>query len=130
MPEQPRPAHGLPSAFMELVGLRLTEVGPDRVAGWLEVGPAHHQPHGIVHGGLYAAVVEEAASQGAHAAATRVGRSAVGVANVTNFLRPVAAGRLVVEGVPLHQGRTQQLWEVRITRADDGKLVAVGQLRA
>jgi acyl-coenzyme A thioesterase PaaI-like protein len=29
----------------------------------------------------------------------------------------------------LFQGRTQQLWEVVISRADDGKTVARGQLR-
>lgn len=32
------------------------------------------------------------------------------------------------EGI-VHQGRTQQVWEVRINRATDGKLVARGQLR-
>jgi len=30
---------------------------------------------------------------------------------------------------PIHQGATQQLWEVNITRAEDGKLVARGQVR-
>ena len=112
-----------------MVGLHLDEVGPERVSGWLDVGADHHQPTGIVHGGVYAAVVEEAASVGSHVAALRDGKAAVGVANFTNFVRPVTTGRLNVEGVPVHQGRTQQLWEVRITRADDGKLVAVGQLR-
>lgn len=126
----PGPVPGASSTFMRVVGLHLDRVGPDAVSGWIEVGPEHHQPTGIVHGGLYASVVEEAASQGAHAAATRDGRSAVGVSNFTNFVRPVTAGRLLVTAEPLHQGRTQQLWQVRITRAEDGKLVAFGELRA
>lgn len=130
-PEPASPATGSPpSAFTRAVGLHLDEVGPDRVAGWIDVGPEHHQPTGIVHGGVYAAVVEEAGSQGAHAAAVRQGRTAVGVSNFTNFVRPVSSGRLSVVATPLHQGRTQQLWQVRIDRSDDGKLVAFGELRA
>jgi 1,4-dihydroxy-2-naphthoyl-CoA hydrolase len=30
---------------------------------------------------------------------------------------------------PIQQGRTQQLWRVVITRAEDGKAVARGQVR-
>jgi acyl-coenzyme A thioesterase PaaI-like protein len=30
---------------------------------------------------------------------------------------------------PIHQGSTQQLWQVIISRADDGKVVARGQVR-
>jgi len=37
--------------------------------------------------------------------------------------------RLEIESLAVHQGRTRQVWEVRITRPDDGKLVARGQLR-
>jgi acyl-coenzyme A thioesterase PaaI-like protein len=34
---------------------------------------------------------------------------------------------VVAEAV--HQGRTQQLWQVELRRPDDGKLVARGQVR-
>jgi acyl-coenzyme A thioesterase PaaI-like protein len=30
---------------------------------------------------------------------------------------------------PVQQGRTQQLWQVEIRRAEDEKLVALGQVR-
>ncbi|HSJ45880.1 MAG TPA: PaaI family thioesterase [Euzebyales bacterium] len=55
-------------------------------------------------------------------------QSVVGVSNYTEFCRPFRQGELDIEALPVHQGRTQQVWEVRITR-DDGKLVARGQLR-
>jgi acyl-coenzyme A thioesterase PaaI-like protein len=54
---------------------------------------------------------------------------AVGIHNSTDFLRPVTVADLEVVAEPLFQGRTQQLWQVSITRLDDGKLVARGQLR-
>ena len=107
----------------------MEEVSGTRVTGWVDVGPDHLQPGSIVHGGLYAAVVEEAASYGASIAVRDRGQRVVGVANSTNFIRSVTGGRILVEAVPLQQGRTQQLWEVRMTRAEDGALVALGQLR-
>jgi acyl-coenzyme A thioesterase PaaI-like protein len=41
----------------------------------------------------------------------------------------MTTGRLVVVAEPVQQGRTLQLWQVLLTRADDGKLVARGQVR-
>jgi 1,4-dihydroxy-2-naphthoyl-CoA hydrolase len=41
----------------------------------------------------------------------------------------VREGRLDVVGMPVQQGRTQQVWAVDITRHEDGKLVAQGRLR-
>ncbi|HUZ09316.1 MAG TPA: PaaI family thioesterase [Acidimicrobiales bacterium] len=120
---------GEPTPFMRATGLHLNEIGAERVTGWIDLGPDQHQVFGIVHGGVYAAVVEESASFGAGLAVRAAGQQAVGVSNTTNFIRPMSTGRVMVEAVPLHQGRTQQLWEVRITRAEDGKPVALGQVR-
>jgi uncharacterized protein (TIGR00369 family) len=89
----------------------------------------HHQPWGLVHGGLYTTVVETFATVGAFAAVKDRGQQAVGVSNATDFLRPHRAGRLNVLATPVHQSRTQQLWQVEIRRRDDDKLVARGQVR-
>jgi uncharacterized protein (TIGR00369 family) len=82
-----------------------------------------------VHGGVFCTVVESAASIGASAAVADRGQFAVGVNNNTDFVRPMTAGRLDVVAEPVQQGRTLQLWQVHLTRADDGKLVARGQVR-
>jgi 1,4-dihydroxy-2-naphthoyl-CoA hydrolase len=116
------------SEFMRVVGLHFEEVSKDRVRGWIDIGPQHHQPMGIVHGGVYAAAFEGAASFGASFGAP-AGYSVVGVHNSTHFIRAVSAGRVILEGVPLQQGRTQQLWDLRIINESDGALVAVGQVR-
>jgi uncharacterized protein (TIGR00369 family) len=117
------------NAFGRATGLRLTSVAGDRVTGVVDVGPDQHTPWGVVHGGVYCAVVEAAASVGASAAVAGEGRFAVGVNNNTDFLRATTEARLDVLAEPIQQGRTQQLWQVRITRADDGALVARGQVR-
>jgi 1,4-dihydroxy-2-naphthoyl-CoA hydrolase len=117
------------SAFVAAVGLELTEATGTRVAGSIELGPQHHTPWGVVHGGVYCTVVESAASVGASTAVADRGQFSVGVNNSTDFLRPMTAGRLDVVAEPVQQGKTLQLWLVTLTRADDGKIVARGQVR-
>jgi 1,4-dihydroxy-2-naphthoyl-CoA hydrolase len=116
------------SAFMAATGLRLTHVGPDRVEGVLDLGPEHHTPWGVVHGGVYSAAIESAASIGASAAAAERGQIAVGINNNTDFLRSMSSGRVTVTATPAQQGRTQQLWDVGISDRD-GRLVARGTVR-
>jgi 1,4-dihydroxy-2-naphthoyl-CoA hydrolase len=117
------------SAFVAASGLEVTEVSGTRVAGLVDLGPEQHTPWGVVHGGVYCTVIESAASIGASAAVAERGQFAVGVNNSTDFLRPMTAGRLDVLAEPIQQGRTLQLWLVTLTRADDGKTVARGQVR-
>jgi acyl-coenzyme A thioesterase PaaI-like protein len=63
---------------MRAAGLELDEVGPTRVTGWIDLGPDHHQPRGLVHGGVYGSAIESAASIGASLAAQAHGLAAVG----------------------------------------------------
>jgi 1,4-dihydroxy-2-naphthoyl-CoA hydrolase len=116
------------TAFLALAGLRFTNVAADRVVGTIELGPQHHTPFGIVHGGVYAAAIETAASVGATIAADARGLIAVGVHNGTDFVRSMTAGTVTVVAVPVQQGRLQQLWDVTITDAE-GRLVARGSVR-
>lgn len=117
--------------YDEAIGLQFEEAGPDRVTAHVEVDARHHQPNGIVHGGVYAGIVESLASYGAAIWAWQnlEGKIVVGVSNSTDFLRAHRQGRLNAVAEPVHRGRTQQLWQVTITRDADGKTVARGQVR-
>src|ERR1700729_3489425 len=117
------------SEFLRLLEIEFDERGPTRVTGSVAADQRHHQPWGLVHGGLYTAVIETFATTGAFDAVKDQGMQAVGVSNQTDFLRPHKSGRLSVEATPIHQGRTQQLWQVEIRRPEDHKLVARGQVR-
>jgi 1,4-dihydroxy-2-naphthoyl-CoA hydrolase len=116
------------SVFLGAGGLVIDEVSESRVIGHIELGPDHHTPWGIVHGGVYSTAIESAASIGASAAVHELGRVAVGITNTTHFLRSLTAGRVAVDAVALHQGRSQQLWRVDIND-DSGRLVAHGEVR-
>jgi 1,4-dihydroxy-2-naphthoyl-CoA hydrolase len=116
-------------AFLRAAGLELDEATATRVTATIAAGAHQHTPWGVVHGGVYTTAVESACSIGASLAVMERGEYAVGLANQTDFLRPHVEGDLRVTATPVMQGRTQQLWQCDIARADDGKLVARGQLR-
>jgi 1,4-dihydroxy-2-naphthoyl-CoA hydrolase len=122
-------SRGPASELMALLDVQFDECAPTRVSGSIAADERHHQPWGIVHGGLYTSAIETFATVGAHDTVKDRGQRAVGVANATDFLRPHRSGRLEVVAVPVHQGRTQQLWQVDIRRPGDDKLVARGQVR-
>lgn len=113
------------------LGIRVEEMTPSRVVAYVDIDERHQQAYGIVHGGVWASVVESVGSHGAAAAAREMTGSmaVVGVANATDFLRPHRSGRVRATGTPVFTGRTQQLWLVEIERESDGKMVARGQLR-
>ncbi|QNG18827.1 PaaI family thioesterase [Rhodococcus triatomae] len=117
----------LGQGFDALVGLEYTEITADRVRATWTVTPSLHQPAGIQHGGVYCSVVESVASVAGTVWLGERGH-VVGVNNNTDFLRATREGTLTAEGLPIHRGRTQQLWEVRITDEQD-RLVAKGQVR-
>jgi uncharacterized protein (TIGR00369 family) len=117
------------SELGQLIDPRFDEVGPQRVSGTIAADERHHQPWGLIHGGLYATAVETFASVGAYQAVKDRGQQVVGVSNATDFLRSHRSGRLRVLAEPVHQGRTYQLWQVEIRRDDDDQLVARGQVR-
>lgn len=115
----------------DVLGLVFDEVSGERVVAHLEIARCHQQPYGIVHGGVWASIVESVASHGAaHAVMGEAGiAGVVGTSNLTDFLRSHSEGRVDAVGRPVFVGRTQQLWTVEITRATDAKLVSRGQVR-
>jgi 1,4-dihydroxy-2-naphthoyl-CoA hydrolase len=113
--------------FADLIGLRYTELSPDRVCGEWVVKPHLYQPAGIQNGGVYCTVIETLASIAGGVWLGDQG-TVVGVNNNTDFLRAVREGTLFGEATPVHRGRLQQLWQVVITD-EQGRTVARGQVR-
>lgn len=111
-----------------LIGLVVDSVSGTEVLGHVDMDARHHQGGGIVHGGVYAHIIESVATIGSSAAVRDRGQRTVGVNNATDFLRPFSVGRVEVRAWPIQQGRTLQLWQVELS-SPDGKLVARGQVR-
>jgi uncharacterized protein (TIGR00369 family) len=114
-----------PAHFDQLIGLTYTDVTKDGVTATFEVTPQLQQPYGILHGGVLCSVVE---SVGSVSGATWFEGAVVGTSNHTNFIKATRSGTLTARSTPIHRGRTQQLWEIRITDEQE-RLIALGQLR-
>ncbi len=119
---EPTAAH-----FDELYGLEFLECSGDEVRGRLSVGRQHKQVHGLLHGGVYAAMAESLASLGTQAAVYDEGKQAMGMSNATTFLRPVTEGTVHAVGHPRHRGRTTWLWDLEFTD-DRDRLVALSRM--
>ena len=52
-----------PRGFDATLGLSFTHVSAERVEGAAPVGPHLHQPYGVVHGRVYAAVLAGQAAE-------------------------------------------------------------------
>ena len=128
--KMPREAGPGIDAWGAALGMEILEATGERVEARVVAGAQHHQPYGIVHGGVYCSIVEGVASIGAAMSVVGSGRAGVvGVSNSTDFLRSHSTGELRAVGLPLHQGRSYEIWEVVIRRASDAKPVARGQVR-
>jgi 1,4-dihydroxy-2-naphthoyl-CoA hydrolase len=110
------------------MGVRFVRATKDEVVAELDVGAQHRQPYGLVHGGVYAGLVETVASVGAGIHAMANGRTIVGLENHTSFLHAVRDGVLRATALPLTRGRQTHVWEVTITDAT-GRSAATGQVR-
>jgi uncharacterized protein (TIGR00369 family) len=112
------------------LGIEVVQATGDEVVLEWTVGPQHHQPMGIVHGGVHCSAIETACSIGASIAARDrdPNLAAVGLENHTSFIRAVRSGRLRATARPITRGRTTQVWEAEI-RDDGDRVIATGRVR-
>ncbi len=120
---------GIGGGFDGELGLTYVDMSPGGGRATLEITEKLLQPWGIVHGGVYCAVIESMASvSGQVWLSGNGGGHVVGVNNNTDFLRAIKTGTVTATSTPVHRGRRQQLWLVTITDETD-RLVARGQVR-
>jgi uncharacterized protein (TIGR00369 family) len=111
-----------PAPVAGLVGFRLVsfENGAARIE--LQAGPRHHNPMGIVHGGILCDLAD-AAMGVAMAASLEEGESFATLQLSASYLRPVRDGLLIATGRLVQRGRNVGHAEAEIVDAE-GKPVA------
>lgn len=114
--------------FDRMIGFRFTRATHDELAAEVPITPALHQPHGLVHGGVYATIIETLASTAAYVNGMHHRLRIVGLDNSTSFLRATRAGLLRGVATPRFRGRRTQVWEVTVVN-DSGKVAASGRVR-
>lgn len=112
---------------ISLLGLEITEIGPDYLRGSMPVDERHVQPFGLLHGGVNVVISETLGSMACYLTLPE-GQHCVGIEVNANHIAGVKKGeRVTAECRPLHLGRSTQVWQTEIRRAD-GKLACVSRL--
>ena len=106
------------------MGVRVTELSPERVVAEMLVRPDLCTAGGILHGGAYMAFADTLGAVG-----TLVnlpdGKRTTTTDSSTKFIGAAKLGSTVTgESVALHRGRTTMVWQTSI-RSEQGKLCAV-----
>ncbi|PWK86690.1 hotdog fold thioesterase [Fulvimonas soli] len=115
------------NTLMEALGIRITAVGEDWLAGSMPVDRRTRQPYGLLHGGASVALAETLGSTAAMLTLDPAQEAAVGLDINANHVRGVRTGTVTGTARPLHLGRSTQVWEIRI-EDEAGALVCISRL--
>ncbi len=105
------------------LGIVYLEASSDRLVAEITVREDMSNGNGTIHGG---ALMTFADTLGAVATIINIPRdkNTTTLESKTNFIGRAPVGtKLIGEALPLHRGKTTQIWETRITTAE-GKLIA------
>jgi len=122
-------AETMPSGFAEEIGVEWIDLDPENARARIRVEQRHLQPFGIVHGGVYASLAESLCSAATYEAVRENDEVALGMANSTTFLRPIATGHVNAVARPRQRGRTTWVWDVELSD-DDGHVCALVRMTA
>ena len=107
-----------------LMGVRLTEVAPERVVAEMQVRPDLCTAGNILHGGAYMAFADTLGAVGT-IVNLAPGKRTTTTDSSTKFIAGARVNTTVVgESVALHRGRTTMVWQTSVRNAE-GKLCAV-----
>ena len=106
--------------------IRILELTDDRVIATMPVDERTRQQLGILHGGASIALAETVASLGAAGRIDRERFMAVGQEINGNHLRPKSEGIVTATAVPVHVGRSSQVWSIEI-RDEQRRLVCISR---
>jgi uncharacterized protein (TIGR00369 family) len=91
--------------FFRLLSIQIKDLGPGYSLVEMEVGHQHLNPFGGLHGGAYASVIDTAAYWSIYCELDEeVGLTSIDLK--VDFLAPVSAGKMIVQGRRIKMGRT------------------------
>lgn len=106
------------------IGAVLVEAVPEKVVFDMPVTQVLANRNGVLHGGAIMGLADNAGGTGTFLNLPE-GLSTTTLESKTNFLRPIRIGDVArAVSIPLHLGKTMQVWQTTITRGD-GKVAAI-----
>ena len=102
------------NTLMETLEIEFTDVGENFLKARMPVTSKVHQPDGVLHGGATAALAESVGSAALFVLNNDPSIQVRGIEITANHLKSISKGYVYAIASPLHQGKTIQLWEIRI----------------
>ena len=109
--------------LMQTLKIEFTDIGDDFLIPRMPVTAAVHQPDGVLHGGATAALAETVGSYAAAVFCNQEGHMLRGIDISAKHVRGVRTGYVYAKAMPLHKGKTMQVWSIEITD-DEQRLVS------
>ena len=115
------------NTLMETLQIEYVDVGKDFLIGKMPVNEKVHQPDGVLHGGAMVALAESVGSMASYIFLDAQQFTIRGIEIAANHVKSVRDGAVFANARMLHNGRTTQLWDIKITDAQDN-LISVCKL--
>jgi 1,4-dihydroxy-2-naphthoyl-CoA hydrolase len=110
--------------FPGLMGIEFQEAGPDKIVATMLVRPELCTAGGVCHGGAFMAFADTLGAIGTVVNLPPNTRTTT-IESKTNFMGSAPVNtRITGESVPLHRGKSTQVWQTTI-RSEAGKLCAI-----
>ena len=111
--------------YFDLLSMRLIDVGIGYATLEIEVSKKHLQPFGVVHGGVFASIIDAAAFWSIYYGIEDPNAGVTTVDLKLNYLAPAASGKLIASGRQIKVGRTLGYADARV-EDEQGKILAHG----
>jgi 1,4-dihydroxy-2-naphthoyl-CoA hydrolase len=112
--------------LISALGIEITLLEKGKVIATMPVDERTRQPFGILHGGASVALAETVASIGAYELVNQETEVVAGLEINANHVRPKSEGVVTAVGTVLHQGKTTQVWDIKITD-EQGRLICISR---
>ncbi len=110
---------GSKDTLMDTLGIEYTDIGENFLVARMPVTPKVHQPDGVLHGGATVALAESVASMASYVFLDAKKYFVRGIEISANHVRSISEGYVYARASTIHQGRTTQVWEIRVSDEED-----------
>lgn len=108
--------------YFKLLSMKLMEVGVGYASLEIDLADKHLQPYGMVHGGVFASIIDAAAFWSVYFGIQDTAAGLTTVDLKLNYLAPAASGKLFARGRQIKVGRTLGYAEATVVDPSDSVL--------
>ena len=115
------------NTLMQTLDIEYVDIGENFLVGKMPVTPKVHQPDGLLHGGAMVALAESVGSMASYIFMDAQKFFVRGIEISANHIKSMKEGEVFAKATVLHKGKTTQLWDIKLTDAEDN-LISICKL--